>query len=136
MDQEKQEQQDNPGTGLVQLEMKRNEDYTTLYANHLYLEPTFWDLKIYFAELDRMAVPGHIVAEVHTGMNISWSLAKVLSYLLQVHITAHEFENGKIKLPSNALPELPPQPPTDDPKAIEVHRIFKGLRDRFIADAT
>jgi len=137
-EQEQSESQGGESSGIAPIKVIRHEDYTTLYANYLYVEPTFWDLKIYFGELDLTAsgTPGQLLAEMHTGMNISWPLAKVLSYLLQVHIKAHELANGKVGLPNNVVPEIPPPPSTDDPKAIEAHETFKRLRDQIITDMT
>ena len=124
-------QQDHPvGPGLVKVDVKRHEDYTTLYANYVVLEPSFWDLKMYFGELDQSVAPP--LVEVHTGMNISWALAKILSYVLQTHLTAYEMQNGKIKLPSEALPPELPKPPADDLSSAKFYEKVKKLRDELM----
>jgi hypothetical protein len=127
MDEVKQQEHPIGASGSVKVDVKRHEDYTTLYANYIVLEPSFWDLKMYFGEIDQSTVPPSI--EVHTGMNISWPLAKILSYILQAHLTGFEAQHGKIKLPSEALPPEWPQPPSDDPNAAVVHAKLKKLRE-------
>src|SRR5712671_4562050 len=81
------------------------EDFLRDYANNVMFEPSFWDLKMIFGQLDQQEMPATVVQ--HTEMTVPWATAKLMSYFLQVFLAIHESDNGKIKLPPNVLPPLP-----------------------------
>jgi hypothetical protein len=84
---------------------QRNEDFTTLYANNVLFEPSVWDLKLIFGELDQSTVP-NVIAQ-HTAVSISWLQAKLMSYFLQGQIAAYEADNGTIRVPPAVIPPRP-----------------------------
>ncbi|MGA3086864.1 MAG: DUF3467 domain-containing protein [Thermodesulfobacteriota bacterium] len=118
-----------PGT-----EIRRREDFSSVYANNCYLEPSPFDLKLIFGILDQQG--GKPAIEQHTQVNLSWPEAKLVSFLLQFQIAAHEIENGKIKIPSRAFPPEPPPIPKElesDPLVKKFREIFIKMREDFIA---
>lgn len=92
---------------------RHSEDFYDDYANHVYLESSVWDLKLIFGQLDQSTTP--ITTEQHTAITIPWTQAKILTYLLAVHILGYELANGTIAIPDSIMPpELPP--PTEEQK--------------------
>jgi hypothetical protein len=84
---------------------RRDDDFTSLYANHVQVESSVWDLKTIFGILDQSVQPNQIVQ--HTSINLPWTQVKLLAYYMRVAIAFHEIENGKIIVPP---PVLPPDP--------------------------
>lgn len=93
------------------IEFRRDEDFFSGYANNAYLESTGWDLKLIFGQTDLKA--GDNVVIQHTAITLPWPYAKVLSYFLQMHIAAHEAENGHVAIPNKAVLEPPSELPPE-----------------------
>jgi hypothetical protein len=90
---------------------RRSEDFASLYANNIRLEPSVWDLKLIFGLLD-LSTPGEVTVEQHSAISMAWSEAKVMTFYLLVHLTAHQADNGPIQVP---FPVIPPRPSSSDP---------------------
>lgn len=122
-----------------QVEFKRLEDFTSLHANHVYIESSAWDLRLIFGELDQgipgQATPGKEVIEQHTAISIPWPQAKLFSHILRVHIAAAELENGKIPIPSRVIPPEATLPPNmeDNDVARAIRELANKMRAEFIA---
>ena len=87
--------------------LRRGEDFESLYANHVYLIPSEWDLKMIFGEVDNDDKGSFI--EQHTAIAIPWLQAKILHYFLSLQLGFYEINHGKISIP------LSIQPPEPDP---------------------
>ena len=86
-----------PGSGIY-----RDEAYDSLYANNIQFEPSLWDLKLIFGQLDQS--DGTKVAQ-HTAITIPWMQAKLLAYFLEVNLAVHETDYGYIRLPPTVIPQ-------------------------------
>jgi len=119
-------------------EFRRDSDFVARYANNVQAESTGFDLKLVFGILDQSRVPrgGPLAVDQHTAVNISWPEVKLLIFYLQLHLAGHEKENGKVKIPANALPAEPPvsiPPQFDNPQAREAIELVRKMRADFIA---
>ena len=94
-----------PQPGIL---FKHDEDFLNRYANNVFLESTFWDLKITFGQTDSSAGPNGVIQ--HTAITLPWGYAKVLSYILQLHLAGREVEDGRIPLPKGILAPPPTEP--------------------------
>jgi len=105
----------------------RIEDFYTDYANNVFLEPSFWDLKLVFGQLDQSTNPA--TTEQRAALTIPWTQAKILNFLLTAHIYAYELKNEKIIIPPDIIPPEAP-PPTEDLKESEPYlsNVFEHLR--------
>ena len=91
------------------LEFKRDEDFTSLYANNTQFESTIWDLKLTFGQVDL----ANSAIEQHTAMALPWPQAKLAAYYMLVNVTIHQANNGLIFIPPLTLPKRPdPSDPT------------------------
>jgi len=88
----------------IQREME--EDFASLYANNVVYEPSVWDLKLIFGQLDQKSTGGEGQATVdyHTAITLPWSVVKLMVYYLRVNLAGHEAETGPVKLPERVLP--------------------------------
>lgn len=123
----------SPSVQPLQPQFERDEDFASLYANHVWYEPSVWDLKLIFGELDQSRGPNAVTQ--HTAIALSWIQAKIMSYYLQVNIAAYEVRNGKIKVPADVVPRDPgPAPPEleSDPLAKPTSDRIREIRARFI----
>lgn len=114
--------------GFPVLETQRTVDFVSRYANNVQIEASAWDMKLIFGLLDQRPAakefnaPAHV--EQHTAINISWPEVKVLIFLMQLQLAGHEKENGKVKVPVNAIP---PEPPTTLPDPFNTPENQAGL---------
>jgi hypothetical protein len=117
--------------------LEPTDDFTSAYANHTFLEPSTWDLKMIFGQLDQSVQPN--VVEQHTAITIPWTQAKILSHFLRVHLAAYEIVNGKIALHRTILPPEPTHPTKEileqEPKSQEVFEMLKVLHKELIESA-
>jgi hypothetical protein len=105
------------------------------------VESNAFDVKVLFGILDQSgsakAPPDfQPVVEQHTSINLSWPEIKLLIYFLQLHLASHERDNGKVKIPVNALPpELPPiaPPPFNNPQGERAFELMRQMRAEFLA---
>jgi hypothetical protein len=127
-----------PATSTLdkKVEFKRDEKtFSSGYANSIIVESNAFDLKLIFGLYDYRD-PLKPIIEQFSSMNIPWSEVKLLIYWMQLHLAGYERENGKIKVPTSALPpEIPsdPQPPFDNPKGREALDMMRKMRADFLA---
>ena len=115
-----------------QLRSERSEDFASAYANNVYFEPSVWDLKLIFGELDGASNTN----QQHTAVTMSWVVAKLLAHHLNVQIATHEIAQEKIVIPRDVWPaEIAPPPEqfVDDPKFQKLYKTMIAFRDEFIA---
>lgn len=125
---------------VVQAHLERGEDFVSRYANHVQVESGPFDLKVVFGLVDQAGVakiPPRAIVEQHTAMNLAWPEVKVLIYFMQVHLAGYEKTNGKVKIPTDALPpeipsNLPPQYDTQEGR--ESIELLRRMREEFIAN--
>ena len=104
---------------------ERIEDFYTDYANNVYLEGSVWDLKLIFGQLDQSTNP--VITEQRAAITIPWRQAKILNYLLNIHIRAHEMDNGRITIPQSIVPPEPVS--TDESDAMKpLYEYMQKLR--------
>jgi|SRR6516162_832534 hypothetical protein len=106
---------------------ERVEDFYTDYANNVFLESSLWDLKLVFGQLDQNTNPP--TTEQRAAITIPWRQAKILNYLLSVHIRAHELDAGsRITIPKAIIPPEP-TPGGDEPGYVgELYDYMRKLR--------
>ena len=111
------------------LEFRRAGDFVSLYANNVQFETSLWDLKLIFGLLNQHE--GKEVIQQHTSVNIPWLQAKLGSLYLQMILVAYEISNGKISIPPQLLPQVPPLGDNvTDPRAIEVIEAWRKILDQ------
>jgi hypothetical protein len=87
------------------IEYKRAADFSSKYSNNVFLEGTSWDMKLLFGEVDLHEGANTVVQ--HTAITLPWPTIKILTYFLQLHLIAHEAENGRITIPKGVIPAIP-----------------------------
>jgi hypothetical protein len=106
---------------------ERVEDFYTDYANNVYLEGSVWDLKLIFGQLDQSS--GSAITEQRAAITIPWRQAKILNYLLSIHIRAHELDTGlPIEIPKSAIPPEPTAGPEEPAYLEELYAYMRQLR--------
>ena len=113
--------------------LRRGEDYESLYANNVQYQPSEWDLRITFGELDQDNHGAFI--EQHTAISIPWLQAKITLYFLALQVGVFELAHGKILVPPAVIPPEP-TPPTgdlqDNPLANQIYEYVKKMRQQFV----
>jgi hypothetical protein len=105
------------------LKLERADGFASLYANNIRFEPSVWDLKFIFGEIDQSK--GEFV-EQHTAITVPWAQAKVMAYFLAVNTILHQFQTGSIIQTPDSI--KPPRPDPSDPAvAAEAKPIFEYL---------
>jgi hypothetical protein len=108
----------------------RSEEFYEDYANNVFLEASFWDLRLIFGQLDQSAKPP--VTEQRSAVTIPWTQVKILAFLLRIHIFAYEAKNGKIVVPPDVVPPGLPAPTDEmiaqDPNIVQVAEYLNRLR--------
>ena len=108
------------------------ENFTSLYANSAIFEPTAWDLRIVFGQVE----PNTEVVKQQVAITIPWAQAKLALYYLRAHVELMEEQTGKIGIRRDIIPsELPPLTSEQgkDPVARRAHELVQRLRAEFIA---
>lgn len=124
-----------PEKPAVPTGFEQSDEMFEAYANNVYYEPSAWDLKLVFGQLDQQ---NGVRVVQHTAITIPWPLAKLMVFWLRGQVEAHESIDGPIHVPPAVVPiELPP--PTDEIKKsdrnAELYRnIYARLREEFIAN--
>ena len=131
------EQGKTPNPANIQA-FRRDPDFVSRYANNVQIESSAFDAKMVFGILDQSSIAkgGSLAVDQHTAISLSWIEVKLLIFFLQLHVAGHEKENGKIKIPANAIPPEPPatpQPQFDNPKGREGLEFIRKMRADFIA---
>jgi hypothetical protein len=115
---------------VVKLDLRRDEEFASLYANNVQLESSVWDLKIMFGQLDQAKGPN--VINQHTAMTMSWPAAKIAAYYLLLHIVGHQSVNGPIQLPTGVIPPRPDSADASlDEPGKKLVEYFAWIHDQF-----
>ncbi len=105
------------------IHFEKAEDFFVEYANNTVLEPSLWDLKIRFGELDQSLGDNVVVQKFATVL--SWPQVKVFWYFLTMHLLGYEARNGRIVIPSGIIGDIGKVPLTgvseDEWRAIYEH---------------
>lgn len=108
-------------------EFVRTDDFTSAYANNVLFEPSVWNLKMIFGELDQHGSKSTV--EQHTSITLPWLQAKIMRVFLDVNIAFYEAENGKIDVPTHLLPSPQAPPPELEGHQREVaEMVYKKLQ--------
>jgi len=125
---------ENPSSPQAAIEFQRAENFVSMYSNSVVFEPTAWDLKIIFGQLD--LVSGKGIARQQVAITIPWAQAKLALYYLRLQVEAMEIQSGKIPIRRDLIPPEPP-PLTPEQEAIPGSRQLRELvlkaREEFIA---
>ena len=109
------------------IDYRRREDFAEFYANNVLYQPSAWDLKLVFGELDQSL--GENVVVQSCGITVPWRQVKVGIYFLQFHLTAYESAHGRVSVPKGVVREIPTQPPKEvTDKSPDAEKSWKQLR--------
>jgi len=121
-------------------EFRRNEDFVARYANNVQIENSAFDLKVVFGLLDQSGAAkqpvGKLAVDQHTSISLSWPEVKLLIFFMQLHLAGYEAENGKVKVPLDALPPEPPSvipPQFDNEAGRKGMELIRKMRAEFLA---
>ena len=107
----------------------KGDKLTRAYGNNVRFEPSVWDLKILFGQLEQHT--GTPEVTMHTAVTIPWATAKVLEYYVRANVAYCEKTFGPIKVPEFAVPAIPEAPSEEvtqsQPDALELWRIYKDI---------
>jgi len=113
------------------LPFKKDEDFTSLYANNVVFRASAWDLQMVFGELDQ-SDPNQAVVVQHTGMSLAWPTAKVTAYHLIAQVIAHQAQMGLIPLRQDTIPPRPDSSsPTLQPQDRPAAEYIAWMHDQF-----
>ena len=125
---------ENPLSPPAAITVERADNFVSIYSNNVVFEPTAWDLKITFGQLD--LVSGKGIARQQVAITIPWAQAKLALYYLRLQVEAMEIQSGKIPIRRDLIPPEPP-PLTPEQEAIpgsrELREIVLKAREEFIA---
>jgi hypothetical protein len=115
-------------------EIRRATDLPSIYANNIHFELSIWDLKLIFGELQQHE--GKEVINQRLAVTIPWLQAKILSLFLQLHVAFYEAWQGKIHVPPQFRPQLPPsdQESETDPAARAIAEAVRKKIEQLLAD--
>lgn len=117
-------------------DLQRTDDFSSAYANHVFFEPSTWDLKMIFGELDQSVEP--LVVQQHSSITIPWTQAKVFLYFLRLQVAGHELANGTITLPKAVIPPEVVKPTAEElkqePAAAKVYEAFTRIRKEMFSN--
>jgi hypothetical protein len=114
------------------------EEMASEYANNALLEPSVWDIKIYFGQWYQ-SKNGEV--DWHTAVTMPWAQAKLLAHYLSVNIAVYEKMHGKVKVPASLLPKTveshaeslgAPLPTSDDPLQSAITELIGSMTKEFI----
>lgn len=117
------------------LDLRREENFTVKYANHVTTEPTGWDLKVSFGHVDPSVGPD--VVFQHTAISLPWPTVKSLIYILRLQLVAYEKNNGHVPFPVGGMAPIPrsiPEQLNKLPNAQAIHAAVLKLYDEFVAE--
>ena len=109
------------------------DDFEALYANNVQFQPSEWDLRAIFGEVD--FEDGRPFVQQHTSISLPWAQAKIMLYFLAVQIGAYEIANGKIVIPGTVLPPDPAPPEGElvsNSLARHIYEHAKKMHDMFV----
>jgi hypothetical protein len=125
---------DTPTQPPSLLPYERAANFTSTYANNAFFEPSAWDLKIIFGQLDQSE--GKAAVKQHLAVTVPWAQAKLALYYLRLQVAAMEMQSGKIAIRADLIPpEPPPLTPEQEkmPGAKELRDIVLKIREEFLA---
>jgi hypothetical protein len=110
------------------LKITPGEDFSEDYANTFTFEQTAWDFKIIFGQTDQMSGNPNDI-NWHTSMTMPWGIAKILSHMLILNITAFELSFGQIQILPSVMPPEPVEPTgdLDNPATQILYRMQRQL---------
>jgi hypothetical protein len=119
---------------LPEIEFQRADNFMSVYSNNVIFEPTAWDLKIIFGQLDLAGGKG--IARQQVAVTVSWAQAKLALYYLRLQVAAMELQSGKIPIRRDLIPSEPPELMPDQeaiPGSHELRDLVLKIREEFIA---
>jgi hypothetical protein len=123
---------DKPGTP-ADVVFRRDEDFVELYANNVRFEPSAWDLKMIFGQLDQSETPNFV--SQHTAVSIPWIQAKLCAYFLVVNTVLNAAVNGRVVVPASVVPPRPdPNEATLDEAGKKAVSYVAWVYDQFFGD--
>ena len=124
-------EEEKPTNPLI--EYKQSNSFRNEYANNTFLEPTAWDLKINFGQIDK----ANTVTQ-HVALTLPWPQIKILCYFLQIQLLVHEANHGHIRIPKGIIPALPGPPTAEELKAFPqnalLHEKAQKLYEEFMTN--
>jgi hypothetical protein len=117
----------------AKLGIKRHENFESWYSNNIQMQPTEWDLKCFFGEME-IQQDGTPVVQQHTAIVQSWLQAKIMNYFLTLQLSVYELTHGKIPIPPSAMPSepVPPSGAIDTPDTRVIYEFIKKFREDFV----
>jgi hypothetical protein len=114
----------------AEMKIRRDDTFRSLYANNIGFLATPWDFRLIFG-LQEQNEKGELYVQQHTAITVSWGEAKLIAFLMNLHIRAFEVANGPLKLPKEGIPEVPPIPDElkEDKTVQEQYRTMLKMRD-------
>ncbi len=112
---------------------RRGDEYESLYANSVYFQPSEWDLKLIFGELDNDPKDGSAFVEQHTAISVPWLQAKLMNYYLTLQVGAYEMMHGEVPVPESLMPVEYPLDPNADEATRKMHDFIENTRRDFFA---
>lgn len=95
-------------TRALSTKMEQENKFEVAYANNFNFEPSTWDLKIIFGQLEQHT--GLAEIDWHTAITIPWLQVKLVAYYLRVQAIWYELQNGPLNIPANVMPPEPTPP--------------------------
>jgi len=107
-------------------ELEESEDeYQSVYANNSRLEPSVWDLKVLFGQLELHTSEAHV--DWHTAVTMPWIQAKIFSYYLLLNLLLQEQMNGPITVPASVMPPKPEPPSGEAEKDPSMRAVYEAM---------
>jgi hypothetical protein len=106
----------------------RQNKFAVAYANNFHFEPSTWDLKIIFGQLEQHT--GKSAVDWHTAITIPWLQVKLVAYFLRLQAVWNEIQNGPINIPASVLPDKPQAPTGElasDPRSVAFYEASTKL---------
>ena len=95
-------------TRALSAQVDQQNKFAAIYANNFQFEPSAWDLKVLFGQLEQHT--GRSVVDWHTAITIPWLQVKFVAYYLRVQAAWYEQQNGPLRAPSFVMPPEPKPP--------------------------
>jgi hypothetical protein len=70
---------------------KRHENFESWYSNNVQIQPTEWDLKLFFGEME--VQDRTVFVQQHTAIVQSWLQVKIMHYFLTLQLGVYELTN-------------------------------------------
>ena len=106
-----------------------------VYANNSLCEPSVWDLKVIFGQLEQHT--GQTRIDWHTAVTMPWAQAKLLSYYIRLNIAQHEIQFGGLKSPPSITPARPSPPAgklKGNPDELQFYEMAKAIHEEMFAE--